>query len=1309
MEVNGYAFCSGLDKLQLSYETCPNLPGLVRPVTYLVRRAIFRPKYEKQITRNLPLSKLIDMYHMRKATKRHDKIYALLGMSSEDLRAAGLTPDYQMAWHRVMHQLVEHVLCSGISVKTWDDKEIAVIESDGYIIGRVVSVETSSVTFDEQHLIIDFGRQPESQEYEKAWGNRWSFHASAEPIREGDIVCYLTRASNPTIIRANKDHFTIVMIVATPREAVPVTTRPCMEESLHEFLLVWNWEESHDSLDGQRRYEAKSCIDTQILEYPTTESDKAARLYHVAMILQTVGDFEQAEWSFQEAADMFMESSAENHQYRTAHLENSALTYKKMGLWKEAREVFLDVIQAKAQVQGMNHPSTMWTLAHLISVAVDRTCTGERTLNSLGVLQSCVQENRPIPEEQVILAVRILDKDTFQVLLSAKGDDVQATEQIAKVAAENWTNGEKLLSLLLGRRADEVYITETVVEAAAGNEEDGTEAMMMLLNKSGSNVHITERVVSAAASNSKTGKDIIGLLLNRTDDNFIVTEAALLSVANFFGGETLMLFLSKSTNINVQGGEYGTVLQAVSARGLKRTVQLLLDNGAETNTQGGYFGTALQAASAYGDEEIVELLLDKGAEANAQGGYYGNALQAASANGDEQIVKLLLVRGAQVNAQGGLFGNALLTASYMGKLKVAKLLIENGADVNMQGSNYSNALQAASFRGKEHIVELLLDSGANVNVQGGYYGNALQAASYDGNEHVVELLLDKGADINVKGGHFGNALCAASHHNCRNVVEVLLERGADVEAADNMGLTPLNAAATRRSLGVVQMLLKKGADMETTDNDGQTPLYQAAANGFLEIVQLLLDKGANIAASNKIGVTPFGIAAANGRLDVVQLLLSRGADIESASHEGWTPLNLAAANGRFEVVQLLLNKGAGFSDTNNIGATPLLSGATHGHLEVVELLLDKGADLTTADNMGFTPLNSAANNGHAKVVKLLLDKGADAEAVNKEGWTALNSAAANGHLEIVELLLAKGVSLAVANKAGFTPLHSAASNGQVEVVETLYKGGADISVINRQYGSLLNYFAYRGYTSYLNTAYSQDQASLHLRDADGRTPLHFAARGGHVGTFSYLITLGLDHSGQDAKGDRLLSYACSGGSVDIINVILGMESKVPFESERWTPLHWACRTGVVSVVELLLQKGFRSTTVATSEPDGRWSPLSIAKFHGHGDIFEKLSEPCRSLIGDDDDSVHSQGQRHDGYSCDGCFHVSSSVLVTLFTLIEIRKSMGHVFNAGRVVSLTTASCVRHCYNIHMQNMIGTVLNGWKSVSSIQQKNAYNYL
>jgi len=140
-------------------------------------------------------------------------------------------------------------------------------------------------------------------------------------------------------------------------------------------------------------------------------------------------------------------------------------------------------------------------------------------------------------------------------------------------------------------------------------------------------------------------------------------------------------------------GEPASALYYASFGGLVNAVKYLLVNaGADVNVQGGEYSSALQAASQGGHEKIVELLLEAGADVNARGGKYGNAVYAASVQGHEKIVELLVKAGTNINAQGGEYGSALQAASQGGHEKIVELLVKAGTNVNAQGGEYGNAL-----------------------------------------------------------------------------------------------------------------------------------------------------------------------------------------------------------------------------------------------------------------------------------------------------------------------------------------------------------------------------------------------------------------------------------------------------------------------------------------------------------------------------------------------------------------------------------------------------------------------------------------
>ncbi|KAB5513478.1 hypothetical protein GE09DRAFT_1266749, partial [Coniochaeta sp. 2T2.1] len=71
-----------------------------------------------------------------------------------------------------------------------------------------------------------------------------------------------------------------------------------------------------------------------------------------------------------------------------------------------------------------------------------------------------------------------------------------------------------------------------------------------------------------------------------------------------------------------------TDLALASYLGLRLVIEdIVAKEKIDVNAQGGEYGTALQAASTAGNKEVVEMLLGKGADVNVQGGDYGTALQ----------------------------------------------------------------------------------------------------------------------------------------------------------------------------------------------------------------------------------------------------------------------------------------------------------------------------------------------------------------------------------------------------------------------------------------------------------------------------------------------------------------------------------------------------------------------------------------------------------------------------------------------------------------------------------------------------------
>ncbi|KAK3338240.1 heterokaryon incompatibility protein-domain-containing protein [Neurospora tetraspora] len=261
-EVDGFAFCSGLKALNLSNELPADLWAQILSVTYLIRGAIFRPKYVYATSQAdnfsldiRPLGELIEMYRARKATKRCDKVYALLGMSSDNPTAAGLFADYNISWKQLFNKLIHFVLSELVSVNgLWDDKEIAIIEGKGCILGEVSSVTRNATWEDRQDVAITWSNAPSYICVKEAWGSCWTLPTTVKSVQEGDVVCLLQGASRPTILRPYNDYWAVIIIAVSPAGDSQATTKDIKWPELlqstivfsHNFRLEWDWDINPD-------------------------------------------------------------------------------------------------------------------------------------------------------------------------------------------------------------------------------------------------------------------------------------------------------------------------------------------------------------------------------------------------------------------------------------------------------------------------------------------------------------------------------------------------------------------------------------------------------------------------------------------------------------------------------------------------------------------------------------------------------------------------------------------------------------------------------------------------------------------------------------------------------------------------------------------------------------------------------------------------------------------------------------------------------------------------------------------------------
>ncbi|XP_067653405.1 ankyrin repeat domain-containing protein 50-like [Haliotis asinina] len=359
-------------------------------------------------------------------------------------------------------------------------------------------------------------------------------------------------------------------------------------------------------------------------------------------------------------------------------------------------------------------------------------------------------------------------------------------------------------------------------------------------------------------------------------------------------------------------------------------------------------------------------------------------------------------------------------------------------------------------------------------------GRDLYDASKDGDLGRVKRILSAGhVDINYRGGRYSR--------------------------------TPVMAAAVNGHRDVVEFLVGRGADVSLVDRGGNNVLHYACDGGDVEMVKLILDLDVvDVNYRGHYSRTPVMAAAVNGHWDVVEFLVGRGADVSLVDRGGNNVLHYACYNGDVETVKLILDLDV--VDVNYRGhysRTPVMAAALNGHRDVVEFLVGRGADVSLVDGGGDNILHYACYNGDVEMVKLILDL--DVVDVNYRGHysrTPVMAAAVNGHWDVVEFLVGRGADVSLVDRVGDNILHYACDGGDVETVKLIL----DLDVVDVNY---------RGHYS--------------------RTPVMAAAVNGHWDVVEFLVGRGADVSLVDRVGDNILHYACDGGDVEMVKLILDLD------------------------------------------------------------------------------------------------------------------------------------------------------------------------
>jgi len=741
-EIDGYAFYAAMVSKSSFLDTASaSLQSSTRSVAYLMGRAPFRPKrlfgsLDGFSLRIRPIAEVMELYHTKNATLLHDRVFALLSMSSDRIPDE-LLPDYLVPWEELLKRLVQFILGGEILVKTWPGMELAIIEGKGCILGCVSSIHDTKD--DSQQVVV----MSASERLE------WTLQPSAKSVKVGDLVCLLSGAAQPMVIRPHRDYFSIIKIGAPPLKSEQLTTsRPL------GVPLVWDWEESRGKKPKAEGYDA--LIPRQFhkhLDDMVSYSDTVTRLCNIALAFEDCEEYEQAEHVLREAIQSHeRQSRSESPLEELRLMERLAQSYNKSNRGNEALRLLEQVLETRMKIQGLSHPDTTSSEASLVST------------------------------------YRCFGHEEAADMLESRGKYVEMTEDVLVDAVSSLR--PEAMKFMLRRRGNGIKITKAVVEAAWKNKTNPF-GMVNFLSNTVNVDQIQDSLLWAARNGRKADVQLMlrsGASLKAKDEIYGMTP---LSWAAFGGHEAIVRLLLEEGGALVSKDDVDGSLALASGNGHIAVVRLLLENGADIKVKGRGGNTPLLSAVHQGHQAVVKLLLDEsGACSRAED--MAKLLWDATDKGHQAVVRLLLERGANMEAKSGWYQfTPLLMAAQKGDQAVVKLLLEKGADIEATNEDMHTPLILAADKGHQAVVKLLLGRGANIEATNEDMHTPLMLAADKGHQAVVKLLLEKGADIETDLWTGNTPLSLAARRGHQAVVKLLLERDADIKATGEDGITRL--------------------------------------------------------------------------------------------------------------------------------------------------------------------------------------------------------------------------------------------------------------------------------------------------------------------------------------------------------------------------------------------------------------------------------------------------------------------------------------------------------------------------------------